>query len=330
MMKKIILVFLFVLVLFLPISVKAQEHIIVDSDMSTDTDDLVAVRICQEYNDKGLISFDALMLSDENTLYQGRTAAEGILDAYGFKNVIVGTSTNPNLETNLPYWGWLSSQKSVGHSCDTSVRQYRRLLSSGGTYGIVVIGYFDNIWNLLKSQPDDISNETGMQLVAEHVDFFDVCGVGKGNQGDAKQYSGFENNTCFYNSSYTASSQFYKCIGALNIPIYQYTGEKYLAAVVNVGGKDKLPENDVVYKAFNGAGRYDGGPGYDAICAWLLYPILTNTYSNFGIVPQKYRVESTWDPATRFESVQDINGNVTMLNMTLDSKTYKAYIQNSY
>ena len=48
-------------------------HIILDTDMSTDTDDLIAVRQCQQYAQEGLISFDALMLSDENTLYQGRT-----------------------------------------------------------------------------------------------------------------------------------------------------------------------------------------------------------------------------------------------------------------
>lgn len=74
------------------------------------------------------------------------------------------------------------------------------------------------------------------------------------------QYTGFENNTCFYSSSYTASSQFYDCIGALNIPIYQYTSDdKYIAYKCSVGGKDQLSSGDVVYKAFNGADKYGGG-----------------------------------------------------------------------
>lgn len=306
-------------------------HIILDTDMSTDTDDLIAVRQCQQYAQEGLISFDALMLSDENTLYQGRTAAEGILDSYGFPNVIVGTSSNPNIETNLPYWGWLSSHKTTVHNCDTAVRQYRKLLSSGGTYGIIVIGYFDNIWNLIKSQPDDISNETGMQLISEHVKFFDICGTGRGFKGENNQYTGFENNTCFYSSSYTASSQFYDCIGALNIPIYQYTSDdKYIAYKCSVGGKDQLSSGDVVYKAFNGADKYDGGAGWDAICTWLLLPIISNDFSSYGIVPEQYSVTSTWDSATRFTSVPDVNGNVTMLNMTWSGNTYRLYIDDSY
>ena len=163
--------------------------VIIDADMSTDTDDLVAVRICQQYANEGLITLDGLLLSAENDKHEGASAACGILDAYGFPNTIVGTSTSPNIETNLPYWGWLSSQKKTAHSTDTAVRQYRRLLANnqGKKYGILIIGYYDNIYNLMKSGPDDISPETGIQLIAEHVAFFDVCGAGKGNQGDAKQ-----------------------------------------------------------------------------------------------------------------------------------------------
>ena len=312
-------------------SKSSPTHIIIDSDMSTDTDDLVAIRMCQQYDNEGLISLDGLMLSDENDRHEGATATQGILDAYGFTDVPVGTSMNPNLETNLPYWGWLSEQKTANHSVDTAVRQYRRLLSSSqNKIGILVIGYFDNIAALLASQPDDISQETGAQLISEHVSFFDICGTGKGSQGENGQYTGFENNTCFYPSSYTSSGQFYKGIGELQIPIYQYTGERYLAAKCSVGGKDQLSVDDIIYKAFNGAGRYDGGPGYDAIAAWLLLPIITNNFTQYGITSEQYNIQSTGNRGTAFISVPDENGNVTMLDMGWDGKTYRTYIDDAY
>ena len=85
-----------------------------------------------------------------------------------------------------------------------------------------------------------------------------------------------------------------------------------------------------MYKAFNGAGKYDGGAGWDAICTWLLLPIISNDFSSYGIVPEQYNVTSTWDTATRFKSVPDVNGNVTMLNMTWSGNTYRLYIDDSY
>ena len=306
-------------------------HIIIDSDMSTDTDDLIAIRICQQYDNEGLISLDGLMLSDENDLHEGAAAAQGILDAYGFTDVPVGTSMNPNLETDLPYWDWLSKQKTTNHSIDTAVRQYRRLLSSSSDkFGILVIGYFDNIAALLQSQPDDISQKTGAQLIAEHVSFFDICGTGKGNQGPNKQYTGFENNTCFYPSSYTSSGQFYRDIGNLHIPIYQYTGSGSLAAQCSVGGKDQLPANDIVYQSFTKVGRYNGGPGYDAISAWLLLPIITDNFSKYGIVPEQYNIQPTGNRSTAFISVPDKDGNVTMLNMQSDGNVYRSYLDDAY
>ena len=45
---------------------------------------------------------------------------------------------------------------------------------------------------------------------------------------------------------------------------------------------------------------------------------------------EQYSVTSTWDSATRFKSIPDVNGNVTMLNMTWSGNTYRLYIDDSY
>ena len=301
--------------------------VILDVDMCTDTDDMIAVRIIQEYDKQGFVDFKALMLSVENDLQQGKTACEGILDAYNTTDVWVGTSSSGIIETKLPYWGWLSSNKKVEHYTDIAVRQYRRILSTNNNVVIIITGHFDNLWQLIKSQPDDISNETGLQLIQEHVKFFDICGVWKGKTNG---YTGFENNTCYYSSSYIASSNFYEYIGKIGVPIYQYAEDGTLAGNIIVGGKDQLDKDDVVYKAFNGANKYDGGYSWDAICAWTLLPILTNNFELYGMNCEQYMVTSTWQPSTRFKSIPDVKGNVTMMNMTWNPKTYKLYIDDSY
>lgn len=306
--------------------------LIIDLDMSTDADDVIAVRIAQQYDNEGLVDLKAIMLSVNNELDQGHTAAEGIMDAYGFYDVMVGTSCTGIIQEKLPYWGYLTSLKSTDHITDTAIRQYRRVLASydgGNKVAIIITGYFGNLYRLISSPPDDISPYTGLELIKNNVKFFLVCGAGKG-KSKLNGCTGFENNSCMDANSYKAAGEFYKYIGDINIPIYQYNEDGTMAVNIIVGGKQNLDINDPAYKCFAGAGYEDGRFGWDAICTWLLLPILSNDLESYGISPELYSIISTDNTTTRFKSIPSTDGNVTILNMSWSPKMYLRYINDAY
>ena len=308
--------------------------VILDTDMSTDVDDLIAAKILMNYDQQNIINLKALMMSVNNSKNMAPKAASGLLSAYGFQDVMIGyTSSIIEDRDILPYWGYLSTLSTNSNHTDTAVRQYRKILSSCAPdekIVIVVTGYFNNIYDLMKSQADDISPYNGEQLILNHVLFFDVTGQGKGKP-DKGWSTGFENNTCFYPYAYTSASNFYRELDKLNIPIYQYDENGKMASNIYVGGYQNLPIGDVILKCYEGAGRAEtGGPGWDAIAAWLVKPLVQNTLSEYCITEEKWMIESTPEKGKFFYSTRNDDGNATILNMGLDPKIYNRLIQEAY
>ena len=307
--------------------------VIFDADMSTDVDDLIAAKILMNYDREGIIDLKAIMVSVNNSKGMAPKAAGGLLSAYGFNDVSVGF-TNSIIEDRdiLPYWGYLSSLNNGMNPKDTAVRQYRKILASchGEKVVIVVTGYFNNIYDLMKSQPDDISPYNGEYLIQQNVAFFDVTGQGKGKP-NKNWATGFENNTRYYPYAYVSACNFYRELGMLGVPIYQYNEDGTMAGNIYVGGYQHLPQGDPILKCYEGAQRADtGGPGWDAIAAWLVKPLIQDTLSDYGITKEKWKIESTSERGKYFYSTPDENGNVTILNMNLGTKAYNRYIQEAY
>lgn len=308
--------------------------VIFDADMSTDVDDLIAAKILMNYDAEGVIDLKAVMMSVNNSKGMAQKAAAGLLDAYGFDDVAVGY-TDSIIEDRdiLPYWGYLSSLSNGSNPTDTAVRQYRKILAScapNEKVVVVVTGYFDNVYDLMKSQPDDISPYNGEQLILDHVSYFDVTGQGKGKE-KKNWATGFENNTCYYPYAYTSSCNFYRELGKLGIPIYQYNENGTMAGNIYVGGYNHLTAGEPILKCYEGAGRAkEGGPGWDAIAAWLVKLLIQGILSDYGISEEKWQIEATSEPGKYFYSTRNDNGNVTILNMGLSPKQYNAYVQAAY
>lgn len=160
------------------ISTMHKIPVIFDGDLCGDVDDYIALRlinwatknkninllgvVCSAYNDNIAPSIDALMRYDDVPLVpigydSGKTKTE--------------SSSYLTYMTNYPH-GITKTE-----SCDDAVKLYRKLLvESEEKVRIICTGYMLNVANLLKSQADDISSKTGIQLVSEKVDAIFIMG----------------------------------------------------------------------------------------------------------------------------------------------------------
>jgi hypothetical protein len=157
----------------------AIRNIIVDTDWSTDVDDVVAMRSVTLAHRQPQINLLAVM---QNTnVLNGPRSLLGFL--HGDKTYVpVGVSHTANPETGRYQANLYSlsvSQKLITgtESYPDAVRLYRQVLAAATTpVDIISIGYLNNLRDLLASGPDAISPLTGVQLVAAKVGTLNVMG----------------------------------------------------------------------------------------------------------------------------------------------------------
>lgn len=156
-----------------------NKPVILDVDMCTDVDDLCAVRVATRLDDLGTIDLKALVTTVSGA--SNIEALRGILVHDNKTDVLLGTASIP-VGADSPYWQYLlpyndGAANTIGTVRDTAVRQYRKVLSQSDSYvDIVTTGFLTNLEALLKSQPDDISPLSGVDLVKQKVGQLYVVG----------------------------------------------------------------------------------------------------------------------------------------------------------
>ena len=170
------------------LSQEPKKWLILDADLNTDVDDVCAVRMATTLDDLGVIDLKAICYCVDNSDLE---ALRGLLVHDGKEDVLIGQGTEDRIEES-PYWHILRKYSDKGGLRDTSVRQYRKILEEATTpVDIVTIGYLTNLEALLKSEPDDISDKTGKQLVLEKVGQLYIAG--------GEYPNGWSNNLAFSN-----------------------------------------------------------------------------------------------------------------------------------
>lgn len=227
---------------------------VLDVDMSTDVDDVCALRIADNYHKKGEIELKAVMSSvtGENNL----KAIQGLMTYDGVK-VPIGKSA-VHIQDKSPYWNELAQYASDEPDAEDAVILYRKILSSSESVNIVTTGYLTNLYYLLLSEPDDISMLNGVDLVAERCEQLYVTG---GSDPD-----GCDNN--FYFNAEAAEAA-------------KYVTEHWPAPIIffpnNVGGQltcgAKLQEMDTenedpVTRALNAFGTTSGRVAWDPFAVY--------------------------------------------------------------
>lgn len=126
--------------------------IILDVDMCTDVDDVVAVRIATILDSMQACSLKAVCLSTTDNTEEDRNvkAVKGLLTYDGYNDVRVGKSSMEVPDTS-PYWDILSTYCPAEYKAEDAIQVYKDILySSGYKVTIVTTGYLTNIELLLK------------------------------------------------------------------------------------------------------------------------------------------------------------------------------------
>ena len=154
-----------------------MRHLIFDTDIGIDCDDVAALSFLLEYESVGKCIIDAITVS--TTRVGATSAVKALLSEYNKENIPVGRRFGMPLEcdkTNV-YASAMMEEYGNKESTESAVKLLRRILSTNKTMTtIVAVGPLSNVAELLKSEPDEYSELDGITLVKEKVDELYVMG----------------------------------------------------------------------------------------------------------------------------------------------------------
>jgi hypothetical protein len=286
-------VFLIIFILFqVEYSIGQTEHVILDTDMGSDCDDVGALALLHHFADEGTVEILGLIYSSGKVPY-----GVGVIDAinhyYGRPHLPVGASHD--LTFGDPVDKMLAEKLAKDtaafknrliHNYDALEQTFlnRKLLMEAADNAVtyITIGHTKGLFELLKSEPDHISPMGGLELVTKKVKRWVALGaLGAANaEGKrTKDWNFFYNNTAFYTDFLIrnfpghayfidAGSQVYTGGALENLEVGNILRTAYRDWLWNVEGKviaDQRPSWDLaaVYYAIKGNGLFlqDAGPG---------------------------------------------------------------------
>jgi len=156
--------------------------VILDTDISSDVDDVGAVSLLHALADRGDIKILAVMVSS------GDPWSAPCLDALntylGRPDIPIGTVRGTSVVHQSKYTRRVADEfhHDIGLSADSedAVLLYRKILASSSDHSVVIvsIGYLTNLNNLMRSSADSISDLDGHALVTKKVKKL-ICMGGK-------------------------------------------------------------------------------------------------------------------------------------------------------
>jgi inosine-uridine nucleoside N-ribohydrolase len=173
---------LLVLLISLPAFGASAIPIIFDTDMGNDIDDALALAVIHALESRGECELIGLTLSKEHEL--GPPFVDALNTFYGRGSIPIGMVRGGKGRKESSYLESLVSKDSSGNfiyphdlitgsQAEDGVKLLRQLLATAEDRSIVFIqvGFSTNLANLLKSRPDTISPQSGIELVRQKVRF---------------------------------------------------------------------------------------------------------------------------------------------------------------
>jgi hypothetical protein len=171
--------------------------IIFDTDMSGDTDDVVALSILNAYADQGKAEILACLANGQDADKAIAASISAINTYYGRPNIPIGTDHSTNCGvTKSHYTATLRDKFANSAKPDDqrplAVDVYRKALAAAPDHSvkIVSVGFLTNLHALLDSKPDAISPLTGTDLVKQKVTQLVCMGGGYPNIGGEFNFAG--------------------------------------------------------------------------------------------------------------------------------------------
>ena len=226
---------------------------ILGTDWWTDCDDAVALRLLTRFiKDKRI---QLLGIGINGCMEYSVASLKGFLHAEGIENVPIGIDLDAtDFGGNPPYQKRLAQDyapNTTNQDATDAVRLYRRILADvQEKTEIIEIGYLQVIASVLKSQPDDISDKSGVELIREKVSKVWVM-AGKWDKDGEK-----ENNFCRNTRSRVAGKEF---CDLCPVPV-TFLGWEVGYGVITGGGLDG---EDHLYRVLCDHGSQQGRHSWD-------------------------------------------------------------------
>lgn len=164
------------------VSGKNPPLIILDTDLSSDVDDVGAVAVLHNLASQGKADILAMMVSS------GDPWSIPCLDAintwFGRPDIPLGMVKGKSVRHESKYTRLIAEEfphnSKTGAEAPDAVQLYRQILAGQADHSVtlVTVGYLTNLHNLLLSEPDDISPLDGKALVRDKVQTLVCMGGG--------------------------------------------------------------------------------------------------------------------------------------------------------
>ena len=236
-----------------------MRNFILGTDWWTDCDDAVAVRILARAHKNGEICLKGIGINA--CMECSVKSLDAFMHSEGVEDIPVGIDLEAtDFGRKPPYQERLSklpSKYTSNSDAEDAVRLYRRILAdSTEPIELIEIGYPQVLSNLLESQPDDISDKSGMELMKEKVPKIWMM-AGKWDEPLGK-----ENNFARSERSRKGGSIFCeKC----PVPV-TFLG---FEVGVDVITGDNLKKDDVLYNVLCDHGSQNGRSSWDPMLVLL-------------------------------------------------------------
>ncbi len=283
---------------------------ILGTDWGEDCDDCVAVRILARAHKKGEINLAGIGI---NTLVDASAPSlYRFLEKEGYVCPIGVDKNCPHQIRYVTYQKRLAAETDkTNDDFEDSVRLYRRLLAeSDGEVEILEVGFLQVIAGALMSQPDDISEKSGLELFREKVKKIWIMG------GKWDQQAGAEYNLCKYPFAQAASHAF---VSNCPCPI-TFLGWEVGS---NLLSGNLLPKDDFLYLTLADHGSGNGRESWDPMLAVLA---LTNDNEKAGY--KTVRGIATVDNHGLNYFQEDANGKDEYVVKMYDDSYYSDIINN--
>lgn len=150
-------------------------HVILDTDIATDYDDVGAMTLLHYYADEGKVK---ILATIANTKYPRVAAVLSVLNTYfNMPDIPIGVPTGvASTDPDWQKWSDTITAKyphkiRANNEAMDAVKLYRKILSQqpDNSVTLVTIGFYNNIAGLLQSGPDEYSPLTGQQLADKKI-----------------------------------------------------------------------------------------------------------------------------------------------------------------
>ena len=296
--------------------VKAHQRVILDTDLSTDVDDVGALAILLNLHKIGAVDLLGIIVTS-NDPYSA-VCASSIDCYYGLPQIPVGfiRSQRP-LFNNSRYTKCIASEfPSKLHSwseAKESTSLYRRLLATSPDESVIIItiGPLSSLQKLLQSSSDQNSTLNGTALFNKKVKEW-ICMGGEFPNGKESNFYRHDPQSTVY-----CMKQWEKKVIFCGWEL----GTKVITG--GIGLKYKLNPKHPIYRAYELYNHFEGRPSWDQIAILQL----TDRAANFFSYSVNGRCQVTSDVCNKWLNV--ICGNHRYVNIRpgTDSKEVASYIE---